>query len=372
MSFCENPPKEERSAKLSGSATVPAPARGSGRFRLSPVNQRRWKAFRKHKRGYVSLWIFLTLLVVSLFAEIIANDKPLLIQFDGQYYMPILTPYPETFFGGDFATEANYRDPYVQDLIEEKGWMIWPVVRFSYDTIHHESGLPAPSPPSDENWLGTDEQGRDIFARILYGFRICVLFGILLTVFSSVVGIVAGAVQGYFAGWIDLSFQRLIEVWQSLPSLYLLIIISAVLEPGFWTLLGTLLLFSWMTLTGFVRAEFLRGRNLEYVAAAQALGLPDRTIMYKHIFPNAMVTTLTYLPFILSGSIITLTSLDFLGYGMPPGSPSLGELLQQGKSNLHAPWVGLSGVFVLTFTLGLLVSVGEALRDAFDVRVEEQ
>ncbi|MEQ8746571.1 ABC transporter permease [Pyruvatibacter sp.] len=337
--------------------------------RTSPINQRRWRNFKANKRGYWAMWLFGTLFVVSLFAEFIANDKPLLITFDGAIYAPVFFAYAETEFGGDFATEADYRDPFVQELIEDKGGsIIWPLIPYSYDTINLDLPVPAPAPPSTENWLGTDDQGRDVLARVIYGFRISVLFGLILTLFSSIVGVAAGAVQGFFGGWTDLIFQRFIEIWTSIPALYLIIIIAAVIEPTFWILLGTLLLFSWVALVGVVRAEFLRGRNLEYVAAARALGLRNLTIMFKHVLPNAMVATLTFLPFILNASITTLTALDFLGFGLPPGSPSLGELLAQGKNNLQAPWLGFTGFFVIAIMLSLLVFVGEAVRDAFDPR----
>jgi len=340
-----------------------------GLLRLSPINRRRWQSFTANKRGLWSLWIFLALFVFTLFAEFVANYKPLLISYDGEWLTPVLTAYPETRFGGDFETEADYRDPFVQELITEKGGAIyWPMIRYSFDTINLELPEPAPARPSAENWLGTDDQGRDIVARLIYGFRLSVLFGLVLTIISSVIGVVAGAVQGYFGGWVDLMFQRFIEVWTSIPSLYLLIIIAAVIEPSFWVLLGILLLFSWVALVGVVRAEFLRGRNFEYVQAARALGVSNAKIMFKHLLPNAMVATLTFMPFILNGSISTLTSLDFLGFGLPPGSPSLGELLAQGKNNLHAPWLGLSGFFVIAIMLSLLIFIGEAVRDAFDPR----
>ncbi len=336
---------------------------------ISPINQRRWRNFKRNKRGYWSLWIFLFLFIISLFSEFIANDKPLLIEFDGEYLTPVFSFYPETRFGGDFETEADYRDPFVAELIEKKGgWVLWPPIRYSYDTINLDLKVPAPAPPSAENWLGTDDQGRDVVARLLYGFRISVLFGLILTIISSVIGVVAGAVQGYFGGWVDLLFQRFIEIWTSIPSLYLLIIIAAIIEPSFWILLGILLLFSWVALVGVVRAEFLRGRNFEYVLAARALGVSNTKIMFKHLLPNAMVATLTFLPFILNGSITTLTSLDFLGFGLPPGEPSLGELLKQGKANLQAPWLGISGFCVIALMLSLLIFVGEAVRDAFDQR----
>ena len=306
--------------------------------------------------------------MLSLFAELIANDRPLLIRYDGRFYFPVVAVYPETEFGGFFETEAVYTDPEVRALIEEKGWITWPLVPYRYDTVVTGLPTPAPSPPSWQNWLGTDDQARDVLARIIYGFRISVLFGLVLTAFSSVVGIAAGAVQGYFGGTIDLAMQRVIEVWSGTPVLYLLIIMSSFIVPGFWTLLFLMLLFSWMSLVDLVRAEFLRARNFDYVRAARALGVGNATLMFRHLLPNAMVSTLTFLPFLLNGSIVTLTSLDFLGFGMPPGSPSLGELLNQGRNNLQAPWLGLSGFVVIALLLSLLVFVGEAVRDAFDPR----
>jgi len=337
--------------------------------RLSPINQRRWNNFKANRRGYWSFWIFIVLFFISLFAPIIANDKPLLLKYDGELYVPVFVAYTETTFGGEFETEADYRDPFVKELIEKKsGWMIWPLIRYTYDTINLDLPVPAPAPPSAENWLGTDDQGRDVVARALYGFRISILFGLVLTVFSSIIGVTAGAIQGFFGGWVDLVFQRFIEVWTSIPALYLLIIVASIIEPTFWILLGILLLFSWVALVGVVRAEFLRGRNLEYITAARALGLPSWKIMFKHLLPNAMVATLTFMPFILNGSITTLTSLDFLGFGLPPGSPSLGELLAQGKANLQAPWLGLTAFFVIAIMLSLLIFIGEAVRDALDPR----
>ncbi|HEC14116.1 MAG TPA: ABC transporter permease [Rhodospirillales bacterium] len=335
---------------------------------MAPLTRRRLRNFRANKRGYWSLWLFLGLFMVTLFAEFVANDRPLLIKFDGAYYMPVFTDYAETAFGGDFPTEADYRDPFIKKLIEAKGWIVWPPIPYSFDTINYDLPVPAPAPPSAENWLGTDDQGRDVAARVIYGFRISVLFGLTLTVLSSVVGIAAGAVQGYFGGITDLVFQRFIEIWSGLPMLFLLIILASIVEPNFWWLLGILLLFRWMSLVGVVRAEFLRARNLDYVRAARALGVNDAAIMFKHILPNAMVATLTFLPFILNGSIVALTSLDFLGFGLPPGSASLGELLNQGKANLQAPWLGLSAFFVLAIMLTLLIFIGEAVRDAFDPR----
>ena len=339
---------------------------------MTPLTRRRIASFRRNRRGFWSLWIFLALFIVSLFAEFVANDRPLLVRYQGHFYVPVLRAYPETTFGGALPTEADYRDLAVRRLIRARGWMIWPPIRYRYDTINWNLPRPAPAPPSRDNWLGTDDQARDLLARLIYGFRISVLFGLVLTLASSGIGIAAGAVQGYFGGWTDLLFQRFIEVWSGLPILYLLIILASVVEPNFWWLLGLMLLFSWMTLVSVVRAEFLRGRNFDYVRAARALGVKDVLIMFRHVLPNAMVATLTFLPFILNGSITTLTSLDFLGFGLPPGSPSLGEILAQGKSNLQAPWLGLTGFFVLAVMLSLLIFVGEAVRDAFDPRKTPQ
>ena len=335
---------------------------------ISPLTRRRLANFRRNQRGFWSLWVFLALFMASLFAELIANDKPLVLRYEGRLYFPVLVSYPETEFGGVFETEADYRDPFVADLIREKGWMVWPLIPYSYQTVIRDLEHPSPAPPSARNWLGTDDQARDVVARLIYGFRISVLFGLVLTVLSSVIGVAAGAVQGYFGGWVDLSFQRFIEIWGGLPTLYLLIILASVVEPNFWWLLGLMLLFSWMALVGVVRAEFLRARNFEYVRAARALGVGDLAIMARHLLPNATVATITFLPFILNGSITTLTALDFLGFGLPPGSPSLGELLAQGKANLQAPWLGLTGFFAIGIMLSLLVFVGEAVRDAFDPR----
>ena len=337
-------------------------------IRITPLDRRRIRNFRANTRGFWSLWIFLVIFAVTLPAEFIANDKPLLVKFDGAYYTPVVTAYPETLFGGDFETEADYRDPFVRDLIAAKGWMIWPLIPYGNRTVVYDLPAPAPAPPSAQNWLGTDDQARDVTARLIYGFRISVLFGLVLTAISSVVGVAAGAVQGYFGGWTDLLFQRFIEIWSGLPTLFLLIILASIVEPNFWWLLGLMLLFSWMALVGVVRAEFLRARNFDYVRAARALGVGNIVIMFKHVLPNAMVATLTFLPFILSGSITVLTSLDFLGFGLPPGSPSLGELLAQGKANLHAPWLGITAFAVLAVMLSLLIFIGEAVRDAFDPR----
>ncbi|QQS54468.1 MAG: ABC transporter permease [Candidatus Competibacteraceae bacterium] len=338
------------------------------RFHLTPLTRRRLTQFRANRRGWWSLWLFLLLFGLSLSAEFIANDRPLLVYHHGTLYVPVLKDYAETDFGGVFPSTANYRDPYLADLIGQDGWMFWPPVHFRYDTVNYNLPVPAPAPPSAENWLGTDDQGRDVLARLIYGLRISVLFGLLLTLTSSVVGVAAGAVQGYFGGRLDLLFQRFLEIWGGLPQLFILIIVSSVVVPGFWTLLLILMLFGWTSLVGVVRAEFLRARNFDYVRAARALGMSDGRIMFKHVLPNAMVATLTFMPFILSGSIVALTALDFLGLGLPPGSASLGDLLRQGKDNLQAPWLGVSGFVVLALLLSLLVFVGEAVRDAFDPR----
>jgi microcin C transport system permease protein len=386
------PPREEHIVDKPQGAIPGAPPRGRVLFGLSPINQRRWRNFKANRRGYISLWIFMILFVVTLFAEFIANDKPFMIIYEGRPYFPAVRSYAETTFGGEFETAADYRDPYLQKQIAEKGGRIfWPLIRYSYDTHNLDLPTPAPSKPTwllteeqcrpvverkglkscadlEYNWLGTDDQGRDVLARVIYGFRISVLFGLILTVVSSVIGVTAGAVQGYFGGWVDLIFQRVIEIWTSIPSLYLLLIISSVLVPGFFVLLGILLLFSWVSLVGLVRAEFLRGRNFEYIQAARALGVSNATIMFRHLLPNAMVATMTMLPFVLSSSVLTLTALDFLGFGLPPGSPSLGELLSQGKANIQAPWLGLMGFFTVAIMLSLLIFIGEATRDAFDPR----
>jgi len=334
----------------------------------SALNKRRWINFCSNKRGYWSLWLFLFLFFSTLGAEFIANDNPLLVRYDNHFYYPVFISYPETTFGGDFETETRYRDPFVKKLIDTKGWILWPPIRYSYNTINYNLSTPAPSPPSYDNWLGTDDQGRDVLARIIYGFRISVLFGLTLTFFSSFIGIIAGAIQGYFGGAVDLIMQRFIEIWGGMPVLYLLIIMASLVQPNFWWLLILMLFFSWMSLVHVVRAEFLRARNFDYVRAAKALGARDFNIMIKHILPNAMVATLTFIPFVLNSSITTLTSLDFLGFGLPPGSPSLGELLNQGKNNLQAPWLGLSAFFILAIMLTLLIFIGEAIRDAFDAR----
>ena len=342
----------------------------SGLLQLSPMNQRRMARFKANRRGWCSLHIFTVLFVLSLGAELIANDKPLMLSYQDELYFPVFKRYAETEFGGEFPIEADYRSPYVRQLIEEQGngWMLWPPIPYSYSTINYDLDVPAPAPPSDDNWLGTDDQARDVMACVIYGFRISVLFALTLTIVSSIIGVVAGAVQGFYGGRIDLFGQRFIEVWSGLPVLYLLIILASFVQPNFWWLLGIMLLFSWMALVDVVRAEFLRGRNLEYVRAARALGASNAAIMFRHILPNAMVATLTFFPFILTGGVITLTSLDFLGFGLPAGSPSLGELISQGKSNLQAPWLGITAFVVLSVMLTLLVFIGEALRDAFDPR----
>jgi microcin C transport system permease protein len=338
-------------------------------MKLSPITRRRLAIFRQNRRGYVSFWLFTVLFGFTLFAEFIANDRPLLIRYEGHWYVPVLQDYSEDSFGSDFMpTDADYTDPGLQKAIHARGWMIWPAVPYSFGTIVKDLPSPAPSPPSLRNPLGTDDQARDVLARVIYGFRLSVLFGFVLTIVSSAVGIAAGAVQGYYGGAIDLLFQRFIEIWNGMPQLYLLIILGSIITPGFWVLLVFLLLFSWMNLTGVVRAEFLRGRNLDYVRAAKALGVSDIAVMWRHILPNAMVATLTFLPFTLSGSVTILASLDFLGFGLPPGSPSLGELVAQGKNNLQAPWLGFTAFFVLGGVLTLLIFVGEAVRDAFDPR----
>lgn len=352
------------------SAELAMPGEAPRRRRwLSPLGRRRWASFKANRRGYWSLWIFLALYILSLGAELIANDKPILMTYRGGLYTPVLHAYPETTFGGVFETEADYRDPAVRAMIEEGGGRaLWPLIPYSHATIDYDLPETAPAAPSARHWLGTDDQARDVLAKLIYGFRLSVTFGLLLTFASAVIGVAAGAIQGYFGGWTDLLFQRGIEVLQSLPMLYLLIIMSSFLQPGFFTLLGVLLLVSWMALVHVVRAEFLRARNLDYVRAARALGLGNAAIMVRHILPNAMVATITFLPFILSSSITVLTALDFLGFGMPRGSPSIGELLNQAKNNLQAPWLGIAGFAVMALMLSLLIFIGEAARDALDPR----
>jgi microcin C transport system permease protein len=365
-----------------------------GCLKLSPVNQRRFDNFKRNRRGYWSFWIFLVLFVLSLFADFIANDRPIIVSYKGELLSPLFRNYPEEKFGG-FLAQTDYRDPVIADEINRNGWAVWPPIRYSYNTHNLDVPTPAPSPPTwllsqeqcagalkkrlpdkpnagcrdlEMNWLGTDDQTRDVAARLIHGFRISILFGLTLAAISSVVGVFAGALQGYFGGWLDLIFQRFIEIWSSLPHLYILIIVSSIITPSFFVLLGILLLFSWVNLVHVVRAEFLRARNFEYVNAARALGLSNAKIMWKHVLPNAMVATLTFLPFVVNASVTTLTSLDFLGLGLPPDSPSLGELLLQGKANLQAPWLGLTGFCVIALMLSLLVFIGEAVRDAFDPR----
>jgi len=335
---------------------------------LSPLNKRRLDNFKSNKRGWYSFLIFTFLFLVSIFADFIANEKPLLIKYQNQIYLPIINEYAETTFGGDFETEADYRDPFVKDLINNNGWMIWPIIPYAYDTIIRDLAVPAPAPPSKKNWLGTDDQARDVLARLIYGFRISILFGFTLTFFSMLIGVTAGAIQGYFGGKIDLFFQRFMEIWSAIPTLYVLIILASIVQPNFWWLLAILLLFSWMGYVGVVRAEFLRARNLDYVRAARALGVSNYQIMLRHLLPNATVATITFLPFSLSASVTALSGLDFLGFGLPPGSASLGEMVNQGRNNLQAPWLGLTSFFTLGLMLGLLVFVGEAIRDALDPR----
>jgi microcin C transport system permease protein len=336
---------------------------------MSEIWRRRLAIFRSNRRGYYSFWVFSALFFFCLFAEFVANDRPLVIRFDGHFYYPVLHDYSEDAFGPDFLpTEADYKDPDLLAAIRAKGWIVWPLIPFSYDTLVNGLPVPAPAPPSTRNWLGTDDQARDVLARVIYGFRLSVLFGFTLTIISSIIGVAAGAVQGYYGGLVDLLFQRFIEIWSGMPTLYLLIILGSIIAPGFWVLLVFQLLFSWMNLTGVVRAEFLRGRNLDYVRAARALGVSDGLVMWRHILPNAVVATMTFLPFTLSGSVTILATLDFLGFGLPPGSPSLGELVSQGKDNLQAPWLGLTAFVVLGGVLTLLIFIGEAVRDSFDPR----
>jgi len=338
-------------------------------MRLSPLWQRRVAVFRAHRRGRISLFVFALVFVVSMGANFIANDKPLLLEYEGHLYVPAVQQIAEQTFGPDFLpTEADYRNPQVKAAINAHGWMIWPPIPYRYDTIVWDAGAAAPSPPSWRNWLGTDEVSRDVLARVIYGLRLSILFGFGLTIVASVIGIVAGAVQGFYGGLTDLSFQRFIEIWSGMPQLFLLIILSSIIAPSFWVLLVFLLLFSWMTLTGVVRAEFLRARNIDYVRAAKALGVADWRIMLRHMLPNAMIATLTFLPFILSDSVTLLASLDFLGFGMPPGAPSLGELVAEAKDNLQAPWLGFTAFIVLGGVLILLIFIGEAVRDSFDPR----
>jgi microcin C transport system permease protein len=360
-------------------------------FNLNTLNQRRWALFKANRRGFWSFWIFTFLFILSLLAPLIANDRPILASYKGELLFPTLVEYPESKFGG-FLAKTNYRDPVNLDEISANGWMIWPPIHYSYNTVNTELPLPAPSPPASSlskdqactkyplkaedpqcirgnmNWLGTDDQGRDVVARLLYGYRVSVAFGLILTICSSIIGIAAGAVQGYYGGWIDLLFQRFIDIWSSMPTLYLLIIIAAFVTPTFWLLLFILVLFSWTGLVRLIRAEFLRARNFEYVRAARALGLSNLKIMFKHLLPNAMISAVTFMPFLIAGSVTTLTALDYLGFGLPPGSPSLGELVAQGKNNIQAPWLGFTIFILMSTMLTLLVFMGEAVRDALDPR----
>ncbi|PTY36027.1 ABC transporter permease [Saccharospirillum sp. MSK14-1] len=337
-------------------------------LQLTPVGRQRWQRFKANRRAWWSLWIFGIVFVVSMASELVANDQPLLVWYDGQPYFPVATTYLETDFGGDFELPADYRDPYMRELIADSGWILWPPIPYSYNTINYDLPSPAPSPPTANNWLGTDDKGRDVVANLLYGFRISVLFGFAVTVITAVIGIAAGAVQGFYGGRLDLFMQRFIEIWSSMPQLFILIILMSIVTPGFGWLLLVTLLFGWMGFVGVVRAEFLRARNFEYVQAARAMGMSDGRLMFRHILPNAMVATLTFMPFTLSGSITILTSLDFLGFGMPPGSPSLGLLLAQGKANIQAPWLGFTAFFIVGFMLTTLIFIGEGVRDAFDPR----
>lgn len=335
---------------------------------MSPLMQARLERFRQNKLGFRCLILFLIIFVLSLLAELIANDKPLLVRYEQSFYFPILTDYPETTFGGEFETATDYQDPVVKQLIQAQGWMISPPVAFSYQSPNLSLAVPVPSAPSVQNWLGTDDQGRDVFARILYGLRVSLLFGFALTLCSAVLGMIVGAIQGYYGGWVDLIGQRILEVWGGLPMLFIVMILVSMFSPSVYWLFVIMLLFGWTELVGLVRAEFLRARNLDYVRAAQALGVSQHKIIFKHILPNAMSSSLSQIPFMLTANIIALTALDFLGYGLPPDAASLGELLLQGKNNLDAPWLVLSGFFSLAMVLSLLIYIGEAARDAFDPR----
>ena len=336
--------------------------------KVSPVNQRRVKAFQRNRRAVISLKLFLIVFGLSLFSELICNDKPLILKYNNEIYFPVLKTYTDADFGGDFPTPADYKDKYLIDNIEKNGWMIWPLLPFSFNTVDYDLTTPTPSAPSRRHWLGTDDEGRDIIARILYGIRLSVIFAFLLTVISSAIGIAAGAIQGYFGGKTDLFMQRILEIWEVLPQLFVLIIVASIFTPTFFSLLVILIFFSWMSLTGVVRAEFLRTRNFEFVQAARALGVSNWRIMYRHILPNAIIATITFVPFIMSGAIVSLTALDFLGFGLPYDYPSLGDLVRQGKDNLQAPWIGISIFIVLSVLLTLLIFIGEGVRDAFDAR----
>lgn len=342
--------------------------KNTARKGMSPLTRRRLRLFAANRRGFWSLWIFAALFIISLGAEFIANDKPVLVRYQGEFHLPIFKRHAETVFGGEFETETEYRDPFIMEKINSDGWMLWPPIRHNHRSVAWDLPLPAPSPPDAVHWLGTDDQARDVAARLIYGFRISVLFGFALTIASAAIGVAAGAVQGYFGGRLDLLFQRFVEIWQGLPVLFLLIILASVVRPNFWWLLGLMLLFSWTNFVGVVRAEFLRARNFDYVRAARALGVGDGRIMLRHVLPNAVVATLTFMPFTLAFSVTVLTSLDFLGFGLPPGEASLGELLAQGKANLQAAWLGLVGFFSIGVMLSLMIFIGEAVRDAFDPR----
>ncbi|WP_180161429.1 ABC transporter permease [Acinetobacter sp. YH12040] len=335
---------------------------------MSPIMQARFQRFKENKLGFTCFISYALIFMLSLAVEFIANDKPLLVKYDDSLYVPVLKSYPETAFGGVFETEADYKDPVVQQLIDDKGWAVWPLIKFSYQTPNLELAVPVPSAPTAQNWLGTDDQGRDVLARILYGLRVSLLFGFALTFASSILGIIVGAIQGYYGGWIDLIGQRILEVWGGLPMLFMVMILVSMFTPSVYWLFVIMLLFGWPTLVGLVRAEFLRARNFDYVRAARSLGVTDSTIMFRHILPNAMSSSLSQLPFMLTANITALTALDFLGYGLPPDAASLGELLLQGKNNLNAPWLALSGFFTLAIVLSLLIYIGEATRDAFDPR----
>ena len=381
----------DKLGQLDATAAKVAEAPSKGRAWRAPIIRRRWANFKANRRGFWSLWIFVGLFVMSLFAEFIANERPIIVSYRGELLFPVFVDYPESKFGGFLAT-TDYRDKFIQNEINANGWMLWPPIRYSHRTNNHDLPEPAPAAPwwtmspeercgsyvlgvedpdcniGNFHWIGSDDQGRDVLARAIYGFRISVLFGLLLAGFSSVIGVTAGAIQGFFGGWVDLIFQRVIEVYGAIPGLYILIILAAVITPSFWILLVILIIFSWPGLVGVVRAEFLRGRNFEYISAARALGVSDIKVMFRHLLPNAMVATITFMPFIVSGAIVALTALDFLGFGLPPGSPSLGELLLQGKNNISSPWLGLTGFVVIALQLTLLVFVFEGFRDAFDPR----
>lgn len=336
---------------------------------MSPVMQQRLARFKQNRLGFICLIVFVVIFVLAIFSELIANDKPLVVKYQQSYYFPVIQSYPETTFGGIFETETDYKDPAVQQLIDRDGWALWPVIPFSYQTPNLELAVPVPSPPSQQNWLGTDDQGRDVLARILYGLRVSLLFGFALTLCAAFIGILIGALQGYYGGWVDLIGQRVLEVWGGLPMLFMVMILVSMFTPSVYWLFVIMLLFGWTALVGLVRAEFLRARNFDYVRAARALGVADRTIIFRHILPNAISSSLSQLPFMLTANITALTALDFLGYGLPPDAASLGELLLQGKNNLNAPWLALSGFFTLALVLSLLIYVGEATRDAFDPRL---